>query len=205
LHGSRPEVGLLELQRLLIQERAAGREALAVYDIFDPKTQEQVGVARERSGSLRKFLRRFLGKRLLTTKLEVRETEDESLVFTVHRTFGWWRPRIDVYDADDHLMGYGQNRASCGHGGYRIYDRRNLLFAEMKGALQGGNGCFLAPDGRQLGTVTRQWIEPRAEARVPASHYLVSISDELAEQPLAKMLLLGAALAIHMVHPGKGK
>lgn len=204
MHGSRPDVGLLELQRLLCKERAAGREGLAVYDVFDPTTQEQVGVVREQSGSLGRLLRRFLSPRLVTTTLEVRETEDESLVFMVHRAMGWWRRRIDIYDADDRWMGCGEKRAFWGQGGFWIYDRRNLPFAQIRGAFQSRGYRFLGPDGRELGTVTRERTEPRTEASAPVQHCLVSISDELAGQPLAKMLLLGVALVIHMVHHGKG-
>ncbi len=196
MHGSGPEVGLLELQRFLIKERPAFGEAGTLYDIFDPRTQKPMGVIREKSGTLRKFLGKFLSKRFLTIELEVRETEDESLVFIVHRTMGLWRRRIEVYDADDHLMGYGENRGFSGRGGFWIYDRRNLPFAAIQVASRGQGCCFLAPDGRELGTVTRERTEPDREARAPANPYLVSIDDALAEQPLAKMLVLGAALAI---------
>lgn len=192
----------MEAQRFLITDRAAPGETAIAYDIFDPKTQERVGVIREKSGSLPEFLRKLLSKRFLTIKLEVCETEDESLVFTVHRTMGWWRRRIDVYDADDHLMGYGENQAASGSG-FWIYDRRNLPFAEIKSSSRGRSCRFLAPDGRELGTVTGEWTAPGTNVRTPIDHYLVSIGDELAEQPLAKMLLLGAALAMNMDHPGE--
>jgi hypothetical protein len=195
----------LELQRFLIKERAACGEAATIYDIFDPRTQETMGVVREKSGALPKFLRRFLGKRFLTTKLEVRETEDESLVFTVRRTTGLWRRRIEIYDADDHQMGCGESRSFCGRGTFWIYDRRNLPFAEIKGAFQGEGCCFLSADGRELGTVTGEWNAPVTQLRAPANHYLVSIGDELAEQPLAKMLVLGAAMAMNIAHHGEGR
>src|SRR5437870_1821496 len=97
---SGPEVGLLQLQRFLIRERLAGQATTPIYDIFDPRTQEKMGTVLEKSRSLLESLFGFLSKRLLITKLEVRETEDESLVFTVHRTTRIWRRRVEVYDAD---------------------------------------------------------------------------------------------------------
>src|SRR5213076_1482336 len=49
LHGLGPEVGLLEWQRFLIQERAAGAQAVTVYDILDPTLKEKIGIVREQS------------------------------------------------------------------------------------------------------------------------------------------------------------
>jgi hypothetical protein len=50
-------------------------------------------------------------------------------------------------------------------------------------------------DARDLGVVAREG----------AGVSIVSLHEELAEQPLAKMLLLGAVLALGMVYHGEGK
>src|SRR5207248_6611106 len=193
LHGTSPEVGLLERQRFGIAPRPARELETTVYDIFDPRTHEPLGVIRQQAGWLRNFLGRFLSQRFLTTKLEVRETEDESLVFTVRRTMGWWRQRIDVYDADDHWMGSGEQGGMYGRGGFWIFDARNLPLAEIRGALP-AEGCrFQAPDGRLLCMVTREGTEPGWPVSAGANPYVVSIDETLAKQPLAKMLLLGTA------------
>src|SRR5262249_6623865 len=130
-----------------------------------------------------------------TTQLEVRETQDESFVFSVRHSNGWWRRTIEVYDAEEHLMGSGETR---GHkdASFWIYDQRNLPFAEMKASSPGGTLCFRAVDGRELGKV--DWNTPRTQSQAPGDHCFVSIGEELAEQPLAKMLLLGAALAMNI-------
>jgi hypothetical protein len=193
LHGSDPEIGLLELQRFLIKARRSLGQAATIYDICEPRTEETMGLVRTTSGSLPKFLRRFLREKFLTTKLEVCETKDESLVFSVLRTTGFWRERIDVYDADDHVVGYGLRLA--GRGGFWMYDQRNLPFAELRGVFQDGNCCFLATNGQELGTVTNERTTPSTQGLA-----LVSIDEELSEQPLAKMLLLGAALALKIPH-----
>src|SRR5262249_8002762 len=140
----------------LIKEQTACWGTARTYDIFDPQMQESIGVIREEPGSLRKLLRSFLSGTILPTKLEARETEDESLVFTVYRAVGLWRRRIEVYDADDHLMGYGLSRTFRGRGGFWIYDRTGLPIVEIKEAPR-GRGCFLqSPDGRELVAVTRE-------------------------------------------------
>jgi hypothetical protein len=108
-----------------------------------------------------------------------------------------------VYDADDHLMGYGENPGYSRRGGFWLHDRSGVPFVEAKAGLRGQDCCFVGRDGRELGTVTRERNGPGEESGVPAKQYLVSIADELAKQPLAKMLLLGAALVIDMVYPGE--
>ena len=184
----------MELQRFLIQGRPHGGGTPAVYDIFDPPTQEQMGVIRERSARPLPWLHWLPSKRIGTAALEVRETEDESLVFTVYRTIGLWRCRIKVYDADDHLMGFGMRSGVVGRVRFWIYDRHDLPFAEIKDIF-GRTYSFLAPDGRELATATRE--------QGGADRCLISISDLLAGQPLAKMLLLGGALALSTAPHGE--
>jgi hypothetical protein len=198
LLGSGSEVGLLELQQFVIKERADAEKVATVYDIFDPRTQEKTGIARAKPGS--NFLARFSSRKFRTTELKVHEIQDDSLVFTVRQRTGWRRRRIEVYDADDHLMGRGELR---GRGAALwIYDRRNLPFAELKASLAGENCYFRAVDGRELGRV--EWNTLRTESRPPVADCFVSVGDELAAQPLAKMLLLGTALAMNIAYP-RGK
>ncbi len=185
----------MELQRFVIQERAHRGGTPAVYDIFDPQTQEQVGIVRERSASPLPWLHWLPGKRTGTTTLEVRETEDESLVFTVYRSIGLWRCRIKVYDADDQLMGFGMRSGVGGRDGFWIYDRYDFPFAEIKDTLRGRSYTFLATNGRELATATSE--------QGGADRSLISISDLLAGQPLAKMLLLGGALAVSTAPHGE--
>src|SRR6266404_4144659 len=82
---------MLELQQFLIKEQVAFLKTASTYDIFDPETREQVGVAREQPGSFVTMLRWFISKRHLPTRIEVREMADESLVFTIRRPLGVWR------------------------------------------------------------------------------------------------------------------
>jgi hypothetical protein len=194
------ELGLLESQRFLIKERRACGEAETTYDVFDQQTQNRVGIVREEPGSFRRYLPSFLNRLFRSTKLEARETVDEPLVFTVRRTVALWRQGMEVYDADDHLIGYSENRSLSGRGNYWVYDRRGIPFVEIKRSLQGRRYGFVGPNGRELGVLTSERTESAGGAGAADHDYLVSMSEELAEQPLAKMLLLGAALALAIGH-----
>jgi hypothetical protein len=190
------EVGLLELQRFLIQEQGTSPNRGVSYAICDPGTRERFGVARAGFGSLAKLLRRLGHGSPVPSAFHVYETEDESLVFTVRRVGGLWGQRIEVYDADDHFIGYAENGVFSKPKGFRIYDRRGLPLAEVEEDLQGGRFRFVNRDGQELGVVTRAAAVGSSEAHAR----LVSVHEELAELPLVKMLLLGAALAIPTVY-----
>lgn len=201
MHDPGRELGLLELQRFLIEDRTSSRQAGSTHEIFDPQTNVKVGIVREEPGALGNWLRGWFMRTFLPRKLEVRETEDESLVFTVHRPAGLWQRRIEVYDADDHLIGYGEHRSLFGRASLWVYDRRGLPFVEVRSDAQGRGCCLVGPNGQEWARVSREGTGSGKAAF--ADRYLVSMSDVLAEQPLAKMLLLGAALAVGIVGPGK--
>ena len=191
---------MLELQQFLIKEQVAFLKTASTYDIFDPETREQVGVAREQPGSFVTMLRWFISKRHLPTRIEVREMADESLVFTIRRPLGFWRERVNVYDADDRLMGYFLSKTFAWGRGFWVYDDQDAPFAELKGDWVGWNFVFVTPDGHELGGVSKSWAGLGRELFTSADNYVVSIHEELEDQPIAKMLLLAAALAVDIVY-----
>ena len=73
-------------------------------------------------------------------------------------------------------------------------------FAEVKGDWVGWNFRFLGPEKEELGLVTKKWAGLGKELFTSADNYIVSIDDSLEDQPVAKMLLLAAALAIDIVY-----
>jgi uncharacterized protein YxjI len=194
------EKGMLERQRFLIKEQVAVLKTVDTYDIFNPDTGEQVGVAREVPGSWVTLLRWFISKHLMPTTVEVREIEDESLLFTIRRPVRFWRQQVEVYDADDHLVGFFKSKLFTLGGGFWVYDNRGEQFAEVQGNWIGWNFTFLTPDGRELGIVTKKWAGLGKELFTSADNYIVSIHDDLLNEPIAKMLLLAAALAIDIVY-----
>jgi hypothetical protein len=191
---------MLELQRFLIKEHVAFLRRVDTYDIVDPESGQKVGIAREMPGTTVKLLRWFVSKKLMPTQVEVCETEDESLVFTIRRPLRLWRQRIDVYDAEERLVGYLRSRVFSSGGGFRVYDYRGNLFAHLQGDWLSWNFAFLTPDGKQLGLVSKTWAGLGKELFTTAEDYFISMHEELEDQPIAKMLLLGAALAIDMVY-----
>ena len=205
MHGSSHELGLLELQRFLIKEPRPVWNRVNCYAIFDPGTQEQVGSVRAEPARLVSFLRWLWPRALGGGRLEVCETEDESLVFIVRHLVGLRGQRIEIYDADDHLIGCGKNSSFSGGRSFQLYDRNGLAFAKVEGECPGPKVRFLSRDGRELGVLARDTAVSSNEGGAETGYCLVSIHEELAELPLVKMVLLGTALALDRMHHAQGR
>ena len=193
------ESSLLDLQRFLIKEKVAFLKVVDHFDIYDPDTQKQVGVAQEVASGFVKVLRWFINKKLMPTTVEVRDDATDDLVFTIYRPFQFFRARVDVINAEGEKLGYFKSKFFSLGGGFWVYNTKDELFAEVKGDWKGWNFRFLTPAGEELGLVTKKWAGLGKELFTSADNYIVSIDDDLADQPVAKTLLLAAALAIDIV------
>lgn len=195
---------MLELQNYLVKEQVAFLKTVDTYDIFDPESGDQVGVAKEVPGALISTLRWFISKKLMPTKVEVREHPEGSLVFTIKKPVKLFRETVEVYDAEDRKIGHFKSKIFSLGGGFYVYDKNDNQFAEVKGKWTGWDFTFVTPEGHQMGKVSKKWAGALKELFTNADTYVVSISDDLADQPIAKMLLLAATIAIDVVYYEQG-
>lgn len=157
---------MLERPRLLLRLQPAG------WDILDGDSRELVGSARPRPrpGPLR-----LLDAWLRPAGWLVREAPDDSLLFTAVRQAGWpfAAPRWRVRDAQDGPLGtVGPAAVASGQIGI-VCEPRGRVYALL------GANAFRRPDGRLLAELDGATL---------------AFGSELADEPLAKMLLLAAAL-----------
>ncbi|MFO0849063.1 MAG: phospholipid scramblase-related protein [Gemmataceae bacterium] len=193
---------MLEPQRFLVKERVRFLAAGQTFDLYDADAdrREPIGVASEVLGPLARLSRWFVSKQLTGTTVEVREKPDDSLVFTVRRGAYLFRSRVEVHDAQGESVGWFKSKQLTWSGGFHVYDRTGRHFAEVRGNFVGFDYRVLTPDGAvELGRVTKKWTSAVKELFTSADTYLVELNDDLAEQPLAKMLVLAAALATDMI------
>lgn len=132
--------------------------------------------------------------------IEVRELPDNNLLFTIKKPVAFFRHKVEVHDAAGNRLGYFVSKLFSLGGGFYVYDDKDRLFAEIKGKWHGWEFNFTTPDGEVLGGVTKKWAGLGKELFTSADNYIVTVSDDLADQPVAKMLLLAAALAIDAVY-----
>lgn len=192
---------MLERNRFVVREHVKFLTDRNTYDILDADTGEELGTAHEQIGGLVRLARWFVSKHLMPTRVEVREKPDDSLVFTIRRGGYVFKSRVEVLDAQGELVGYFRSKVLTISGGFHVYDRAGNHFAEVKGRWLGFDFRFVTPGGDvELGRVSKQWGGLAKELFTSADAYGVEVSADLAEQPLAKMLILAAALAIDMIY-----
>jgi hypothetical protein len=182
----------LESQRFLIVRKPVKGGASGVYNIFDTDRNELIGSARDSMTARSGFVKWLANNRLASANMVVREAEDESLLFTVRRPVSLWRQRAEVYDADDQLVGYFQGSWFDRGPQLSIFDRFGRVFASTHG--DASDSAFITPDGLPVGEATRLGGGAPGNCEAPAGSYMVTIHQNLADEPMAKMLVLAAAL-----------
>ncbi|HEY2909780.1 MAG TPA: phospholipid scramblase-related protein [Gemmataceae bacterium] len=198
---------MLEHNKYVIKEKVKILSAVQSYDIFDDRGA-LVGTAQESIGVLTQVLRWFVSKQLLPTRLEVREKPDDSLVFSLRRGWYLFRSRVEVLDSQDQLVGYFKSKFFTISGGFHVYDKDDKHFAEVKGKLFGWNYRFLSPDGKvEMGKVSKKLgaMGILKEMFTSADSFGVEVSEDLAEEPMAKMLILAATLAIDLIYKSESR
>lgn len=197
---------MLECNRFVVKEQIKILSSVQKYDILDGDSGVHVGTAQETIGFLVQALRWVVSKQLLPTHVEVRATPDNSLVFAIRRGIYLFRSRVEVLDSEGALMGYFKSKFFTISGGFHVYDKDDKHFAEVKGKMFGFDYRFRSPDGSvELGRVSKKWGGVMKEFFTSADSYGVEISPELAEQPMAKMLILAAVLAIDLIYKSESR
>jgi uncharacterized protein YxjI len=195
---------MLDLNAYFIKEQVGLLKFTDTYDIFDPETNEQIGVAKEEPSGLVKVLRFLINKRMLPTTVNVYEQGKSRPLFSIHRPFTFFRSKVEIRDADDNLVGYFKSKILSLGGGFLVYDKNDNQFADVKGDWKGWNFKFLTTDGVELGTVTKKWAGLAKELFTSADNYVITISEEVEEKEDGNMLLLAAGLAVDVIYKEGG-
>jgi hypothetical protein len=200
---------VLECNRFAIQEHRKILSAVQSYDIRNGDTGDVVGSARETIGGFTQAMRWIISKHLMPTTVEVREKPDDSLVFTLRRGWYIFRSRVEVRDAVGQLVGFFKSKFFTISGGFHVYDKDGKYFAHVKGRMFGFDYRFLTEDGKvELGSVAKRIGGVGGLARevfFSADNYFLEVNPELAEQPIAKMLLLAATLAVDLIYKSESR
>lgn len=191
---------LLDLHQFIVKEHIGMLKLSDVYDIFDPETQEKVGLARENISGMMKMLRLIINKRLLPTAVDVTEGDENGpIAFRITRGMTFLRSKVMVEDSSGEHIGYFKSKVFSLGGGFYVYDMKDNQIAEVKGNWKGRNFKFLSPNGGELGFVDMKWGGMAKELFTSADTYIVSLNEKTAQSRIATILLLAAALAIDIV------
>jgi len=193
---------LLERSTYFIKEHVGLLKLTDTYDILDPASGQQIGVAKEEPPVWAKWLRLAINKQLMPTAINIYEIEGQPPVASVHRGFTFLRSKVDVI-AGGRKLGYFKSKLLSLGGGFLVFDHTDQQVAEVKGDWKGWNFRFLNKGGREIGTVTKKWAGLGKELFTSADNYIISITDPSAAGPDTSALLLAAGLAIDVVYKEK--
>lgn len=187
---------LLNQRQFLVKERLGLLKLTDTYDIFDPETNRQSGVAKEEVPGWVKILRLVVSKKLMPTTVRVYENEAGPAVLTLRRGITLLRANVRVEDASGREIGRLQSKFFSLGGGFLVFNEAGQQIADVKGDWKGWNFKLLSNSGQELGVVTKKWAGIGKEFFTNTDNYMISISDP---NPGIGPLLLAAGLAIDIV------
>lgn len=191
---------MLESRRFLVKERVHLLRTQRIYDISDADTQETLGQAKEKISPFVVAASMVVNRNLFPTTIEVREAPDDALLFGIYRGLSLFRPKVEIRDAQGETVGYFKTKLFSVRAGFTVYDAKDKKFADVSGNLIGFEYRVSNPEGDfQMGKVTKKWGGVAKELFTSADTYLVEVDAELDDNPLAKMLVLSAALATDII------
>lgn len=190
---------LLERTTFFVKERVALLKLTDTYDILDPVTHQQIGVAREEPPAWAKWLRLVVNKHTLPTAVNIYETEGQPPVASIHRGFTFLRSKIRVVGPGGRALGYFKSKLFSLGGGFHVFDHADHQVAEVKGNWKGWDFKFLDQRGREIGSVTKKWAGLGKELFTSADNYIIALSDLTGASPETSALLLAAGLSIDIV------
>lgn len=192
---------MLDRKTYFIREHVGMLKLTDTYDILDPDTQEQLGIAKEKIGFLAHLLRLLVNKRLIGTTVCVYEGTDpkdeSSLLFSIRRGPAFFRSKVNICGPEGTVVGWLKSKLLSVGGAFRVFDASGNEVALVKGNWKGWNFRFLDSAENELGTITKKWAGIGKELFTSADNYMIALNGE--PNPAQAMLLLAAGLAIDTV------
>ena len=193
---------MLSRKTYFIREHVGILKLSDTYDIIDPESSEQLGVAKEKPGTLVHILRFFVRKSLLPTSIHIYEgsdPKDESqLKFSIRRGLTFLRSKVHIHDNTGKSVGYFKSKLFSIGGAFHVFDAHDNPVAFVKGDWKGWNFSFKDAANQEIGRITKKWAGVGKELFTSADNYMLSLSGN--HSPEKATLLLAAALAIDTVY-----
>lgn len=194
---------LLDRTTFFIKERVAMLKLTDTFDILDPATGQNIGLAKEEPPGWAKWLRLLVNKQMLPTTVNIYEYDGQPPVLSIQRGFTFLRSKVRVVAGHGESLGYFKSKLISIGGGFNVFDNGDQQVAEVKGNWKGWDFRFLSKSGREIGTVTKKWAGLGKELFTSADNYVISLTDLAGAGPAASALLLAAGLAIDVVFKEK--
>lgn len=192
---------MLDRRTFFVRERVAFLKFSDTYDILDPATQAQIGIAQERAPGWVHVLRFLVNKSFLPTTVSVYRGSEAGLegqrLFSLERGASFLRKRIRVTDPQGVLLGTLVSKVFSLGGAFFVQDAQGQQTAMVQGDWKGWNFSFKDAAGKELGKITKKWAGMGKELFTSADNYMISLEEGQSDK--TALLLLAAGLAIDTV------
>jgi uncharacterized protein YxjI len=196
---------MLNRKAYFIREHVGFMKLSDTYDILDPETQAQLGVAQEKPGLLIHVLRFLINKRLLPTTVFVYEgknAEDESkLLFSIRRGVALFKSKVEICDRGGKAVGFLVSKLFSLGGAFRVHDASGREYALVQGNWKGWSFKITDTAGNEIGTISKKWAGIGKELFTSADNYMIALNSE--PNPGSAILLLAAGLAVDTIYKEK--
>jgi len=168
------------------------------FDIHDPESRDLLMTCREENLNIVTKMFRFTDyKRYTPFDFEIR-SNDGDLVMNIKRGIALLVSKVEVFDANENLVGvFNQKLLSIG-GKFDVCDANNNVLCTLSGKWTGWDFQFVK-DGVEFARVTKKWKGLGQEMFTSADNYVLSINDTVPQDNPVRILILAAVLCIDMV------
>ena len=188
----------LQNNLFLVKEHIGVFKAANNFDIYDPSSGEMLMECREDSlGAFTKLLRFTEYKRMTPFDISVRDTEGKQ-VLRVRRGISIFLSKVEVFDADDTLVGLFKQKLFSIGGAFNVLNANEEPVCTLKGNWVGWDFRFTMEDF-QYARVNKKWGGIGKEMFTSADNYMLEISDEVQPMDSTRQLIMAAVLCIDMV------
>ena len=181
-----------------VKEEVGMFKAANNYDVFDPNTNQKIIECREPNLGLFTKIFRFTDyKRMTPFHVELR-TPDGQPVLTVKRGFSLFLSKVEVLDEKGVTVGFFKQKFFSVGGKFDVLDAREQPVCTLQGKWTSWDFRFLQGQ-KELGSVSKKWAGLGKELFTSADNYMLSISDTVAADDPARLLIMAAVMCIDMV------
>lgn len=186
---------LLDQNKFIVRTKGKLFSSKVSFEILDPENGNVLGKGNNVTG--------FFASLLGGTTIEVRDTADNSVLFSVKRS-GLIFKKDQVLDAGGQVIGRYKSKSFSFSGGYHIYDKDGKHLAEIQGKLLKAEYKFLTPDRKgEMGSVSRTWGGMAKSLLTGGDTYGVQMGSQFTNDEIAKILILGATIAVESIFKAK--
>jgi len=193
-----PLPSLLSRSTFFIREHVAFMKLTDAYDILDPVTGAQLGLAKEEPKAA--WLRLLINKRILPTTVVVYEADGKTVALRIEKPFTFWRTRLSVYDGQGRFLGLLRTKFFSFKRELIVEDANTREVGGFSGKWMSWTRQLVDASGQVLGTMDKQWAGLAKEFFTSADNYQLTLAPAAAGQPDQVALLLAACLGYDLIY-----